>query len=353
MIKIANLARRTRAIILFLSLALIFGWNLALSSRRQAYEGKVIRVERQDVKVSVASSGRVEPLIQEIVRSTLHGEKLAVHVNEGDRVTAGQLLVEISDELVRYDVQQKQVAYENSQNDLAKAKKDFDLARRLYRQGAIPQREVEDARHGLARAQQAGVLAKEDLEFIKKKASGAKVTSPIDGIVLEIFIRDKDFISDKQDLIKVAEPSKFVVRTYVDELDITRIQPGQAAVIACDAFRPTKLEGIVQRVGAQAKDGAFAEVEVLIDIVDTKGLELKPNLTCQVDIVTGDLPQALVIPLKSVRYDAQRTFVYRVRWGGWLESRSVKVTPLSNNRAVITEGLSEGEPILVPIEKKR
>jgi len=121
----------------------------------------------------------------------------------------------------------------------------------------------------------------------------------------ENFLDNDSLISIDKELIKIAQPDHMIVRGTVDERDIASVAVDQDAVIACEAFPGVEMKGQVNWIGAQAKDGAFADVEVTMDLVDTKGLKLKPNLSCEAFIITGKIPKAIALPAEGVRHGPQ------------------------------------------------
>ena len=338
---------KSRLFLLCVFLVVITAWNMALSSRRKYYSGHLVRAVKESVKMTVQCPGKIEPRVQSSVRSLIKGRKLQSHVKEGDAVKEGDLLMTISDEDIRLELKQKQVAHDNAVTDSLKAKKDYRLARSLYKQGAVPLRELEDSKQAYVRSRQGVDTISDELALLKKKARGVKVFSPMTGVVIKSYFADKDDISENEELFRVAKLDDLILRGLVDELKIAQIKSAQTALIECDAFAGVELPGRVNWIGAQAKDGVFAEVEVKIDILDSKKLNLKPNLSCHADIVTGDMPNSIVIPIAGVRYGPDGPYVLRTHSVGWIEERPVKVVSVSGSRAVVTEGLSEGERILV------
>lgn len=328
-------------------LIVVLGWNMALASRRKFYSGRIVKAERRDVELTVPCPAKFEPRVQSTIQSSVRGRKKTMLVREGDAVKKGQLLMEIDGEEIFREMNRKKIVMENATADMEKALNDLQLARTLFRKGAASSREVDDARQNLKRARQRLDETKEDLEVTAKKAQGIEVRSPLSGIVLNILVQ-RDEIADGQDLIRVAEINDLLVRGKVDELDIARVKIGQPVAVRVDAYRGVEIPARVEWIGPQARDGAFAEVEVVLKIDDTKGLDLKPNLSCEGRIITGKLPNAIVVPAEAVRRDTNGTHVFKAQLGGWLSKRVVEVAGITEGSVVIKTGLDEGDSILVP-----
>ncbi len=339
---------KLRIFIFCVVLIAITAWNMALSSRRKYYSGHLVKAVKESVLITAQCPGKIEPRVQASVRSLIKGRKIQIHVKEGDSVREGDLLMDISDEDIRLELKQKQVAHDNAVTDSLKASKDFRLAKSLYKQGAVPLRELEDSKQTFVRSQQAVDTVSDELALLKKKAKGVKVYSPMKGVVIKSYIADKEDIAENEELFRVAKLDDLILRGLVDELKIAQVKPAQSATIECDAFAGIQMPGRVNWIGAQAKDGVFAEVEVKIDILDSKKLDLKPNLTCHADIITGNMPDSIVIPIAGVRYGQAGPYVLRTHPAGWIEETPVRVVSIGGARVVVTEGLEAGERILVP-----
>lgn len=343
---------KNRLTVLVLFCIFILAWNMALSSRRKYFSGKLVHVVQQNLSLHVNCSGRIEPKIQETIRAILDGPKKNVFVKEGDVVKKGQLLMEIGEDTIRIDINTKRTTYRNADVDYMKASKDLELSRRLFKQLAIPQREVESAAQALERAGQALSAAREELAAVERKASGEKVVSPLDGVVLKNYVDTDSLVTTGKELFKVAQVDRFIVRGHVDELEIAQISLGQDAVITCDAFAGTEMKGKVAWIGAQAAENAFADVPVIIDITDTQKLNLKANLSAEAKILIGEIPNAVVIPAGAVRQSAKGSFVLKAGVGGWLKEQPITIDRTTSGQAIIKSGLQSSETVLVPSEEQ-
>src|ERR1043166_9669323 len=154
---------KKRAAALIVLCLILLAWNMALSTRRRYFSGKMVTVKQEDVTLKVSCPGKIERKVQQTIRSLLDGNKKAVYVKEGDTVKQGQLLMEISDQKIRMEFNQKSAAFRNATSDYTKAQKDYQLEQRLFKQGAVPRRDVENAKQTYDRAGQALMAAQEDL----------------------------------------------------------------------------------------------------------------------------------------------------------------------------------------------
>lgn len=339
---------KKRGVLLVVLSAVFLAWNISLSSTRRILIGTFSIVNKEDIVLKVGCPGKVEPKVQETVRSEVDGKKMATLVQVGDFVKKGQKLMEISGSQIKIELTQKRTAVRNAKTDMLKAKRDWQLEKTLYKEQAVPKRDVEAAQQTYERSLQNYNILQQELELLEKRAKGVNVLASMDGMVIKNFVENEDYISSGKELFKLAQMGEFIVRGNIDELDIAQVKVGQEAVIRCDAFPDVLLDGQVHHIAAQAAEGAFAEIEVIIEVTNKKNVALKPNLSAEVSIIVGRLSQALVIPSRAVRNDEKGPFVIVSRTGGWLKKQPVKVTKVSLDQAIIADGLEAGQSILVP-----
>lgn len=342
---------KKRVVILISISIAILTWNLLMSTQRKNLGGRFFPIKGEDVLLKVSCPGKIQPKDQQTIRSELDGRRLITHVTEGKSVKKGDLLMEISDEKIRIELTQKRNQVQNAYADMLNDKKDYGLERSLYKQQAVPKRSVENAKQKFLRSAQSYETQKEELMLVEKKALGAKVVAPMDGVVVRDYFQNQDWITAEKELFTIAKLEHFIVRGSVDELDMTKVKVGQEVQIKCDAFAQQLIRGQVAQIGAQAVESAFGGVDVVIEITDAAGAELKPNLSADASIIVGKIENGIVVPSRAVRTNAQETYVLVKKWGGWLVKRPVNVSHVNYGQAVIAKGLKTDESVLVPKEE--
>jgi multidrug efflux pump subunit AcrA (membrane-fusion protein) len=145
--------------------------------------------------------------------------------------------------------------------------------------------------------------------------------------------------------------SDMISKTYVNEVDISRVKPGQDVNITVDAFPDQRYTGTVIQVaniGEQLRgyDAKVFEVVVQVNEVDSI---LRPAMTTSNEIVTDIIPDVVFIPLEALQSDSL-TYVYKDQNGRVV--RQEVIPGLSNdNEIIIDHGLEEGEKIYLTVPK--
>jgi len=300
----------------------------------------------------VAAPGRVEPLSEEMrLGFDIAGKLAEVSVEEGDSVKQGQILARLSaDEFAaRTDAAEQTLAAREaalakvlagardmerqearaavaearavsevarvehqrrrqllgkevlSQEEADRAEREYkvaterlDAARQRFRLVDDPARE-EDVKRAMAEAAEARARVAE----AQALAAKAVIRSPIDGVVLRKHRRAGEMVSVSFDtpVVTVGDIARLRVRADVDERDISKIKPGQNAVLMAEAYGERRFTGVVSRVSKilgkknvrtddPAEKNDTRILETLIDL-DGPG-ELPVGLRMDVFIITGE-----------------------------------------------------------------
>ncbi|MFW6093953.1 MAG: HlyD family secretion protein [Pseudomonadota bacterium] len=229
-----------------------------------------------------------------------------------------------------------QSALEAARGDLDVATADWERARRLRDRELLSQQEFEDIRNRYrnaeqtARQRQAAVAtaradlaeaeadraevtvlraelrglreerrqATHQIERARAELDDHTITSPIDGVVDELFVDPGEHVSASQRVLVVHDPQRHWVKANVKETDLRHLEPGDEVQIAVDAFPGEPRRGVIRRIGDAATSqfallpnpnpsGNFTKitqrVEVTIDFVEHDP-RLKPGMMVEVKI---------------------------------------------------------------------
>ena len=145
--------------------------------------------------------------------------------------------------------------------------------------------------------------------------------------------------------------TEMVSKTYVNEVDIARVRPGQSVRIAVDAFPDKSYTGTVTTVaniGEQLKGYDAKVFEVLVGVHEADSI-LRPAMTTSNEILTHTFASVLSIPLEALHRDSA-AFVYRPGEGGGRPyKQEVVVGELNDDAAVVAHGLAAGDEVLLTV----
>lgn len=136
--------------------------------------------------------------------------------------------------------------------------------------------------------------------------------------------------------------------TYVNEVDIQKIRPGQDVEIGLDADPEKTLSGVVTSVaniGEQRPNSDAKVFEVAIEVSQADST-LRPAMTTSNTIRVAQLTDALFVPLETIHAQDSLRFVF-VQRGGRTERQEVRLGLINENEAVVEAGLDEDDRLFL------
>lgn len=366
-----------------------------VSRHNDSIEVRVAKVERTNIRSVVATNGKIEPVENFESHAPFATSVRRLLVREGSAVKKGQLLLELDDADVRAQAARALAQQKTAQADLSaserggtqeeilslqpqlvKARTDRDAAqrsldalKRLEQQGAASAGEVQEAQNALARAnaqldfiQQKKTQRYSTAEIAKVGAqrdeanaayaaaqdtlSKTNVRAPFDGIVYSLPVKQGSFVNAGDLLLQLADLRKVVVRAFVDEPDVARLNVGDPIEITWDAEPGRVWKATVSAVPSTVRPRGSRNVGETTSIVDNSDLKLLPNVNVNVTIVAAEHHDVLVISREAVRTDDSKPYVLQIV-DHELKRRDIE-TSLSNLTQVeITSGLSAGDELAI------
>ncbi|GAB4324838.1 MAG: hypothetical protein Kow0074_18160 [Candidatus Zixiibacteriota bacterium] len=283
---------------------------LVSSCKTEEVEQAIYRqvpVTQRDIVVTANAAGVVEPIKVVEVKSKASGEIVAVHVEEGDEVHTGQLLVRVDPRLPRNAVVQAEADSAVAAAQLEIARSRLRRAQELHASGSITDEVFEDAKLAEASAYAALIRARTALEDARIAYEETEVRAPSEGIILSKSVEEGTVItSASRDisggsvLMRMANLDTVQVRAFVTEADVGKIRPGMPVTIQVDAFRNRQFEGSVLRIGAEALVEQNVTMFPTLMQIDNPGLLLRPGMNAEVEIHVGSVEDALAIPTAAL-----------------------------------------------------
>ena len=304
----------------------------------------------RDLEAVVSASGKIQPRRLVNISADTPGRVVNLAVNEGDRVTKGQFLLQIDPRSLRTRVDSGAASLEVAQASLAQMRQSIETARvqleqaqqTLKRQADLWSRQL-TPRETLERAENDVKAAASGLQEREKQAaaqesrirqeraafesaqydlSKVRIESPIDGIVTRRNIQEGEtaVVGTMNNagtvLLTLADMSIIQAEIEVDETNVPHVEAGQRATIMIDAIPDRSFAGHVTDIGnspiqsssASAQAGTQAtNFKVVVVLDDAVPPALRPGFTCTADITTATRQSVAAVPIPAV---AVRELVY-------------------------------------------
>jgi RND family efflux transporter MFP subunit len=319
----------------------------------EAKPALTVKVERGRIERIVVATGTIEPAREVEVRPRIPGIVERIHVEPGDAVEEGQLLVEIDRELLASQVREAEASLREANVELRYAGIELKRAEQLVKNGARSAQQLDDvkARHEGALARVA--KAEASLGTLSTQLGYARVISPLAGRVLDVPVEEGSAVSPVTAvtggtlLLSLAATSTLHLEGLVDENEVTRVQVGQPARLRTEAFGERSFAGHVRKispVGQRIQNVTYFEVEV--EVTDADAQRLRPRMSGDAEIVTEVVEDALLLPETALRYRGEQVYV-EARNGEAFAARDVAIGIVDGARVQVAEGLAEGDEVVL------
>ncbi len=198
---------------------------------------------------------------------------------------------------------------------------------------------------------------KRDYENVSKVLSQFEVMAPKQGMVIYkrhwngTKLKEGDQIDAWDPVVaELPDLSQMVSKTYVNEIDISKVKLGQFVTIGIDAFPELQFTGevtSVANIGEQLPGGDAKVFEVSIKLNETDSI-LKPAMTTNNSILIAQYDTVLSLPIEAVFTNDSINWVYRMN-GLSKYKQQVIVGASNENSVIIKKGVSEGDMVLMSV----
>lgn len=223
--------------------------------------------------------------------------------------------------------------------------------------------DIEAAQASLSAAQAEFLEEQTELAEIEEQISKCVMFAPSDGVVVhanryssrggnaEFVVEAGATVRERQEIIRLPDPSLMQVKCKVNESQITLIREGMAAKISVDAIPGMKLTGRVTKVNRYAEPGSFfsssiKEYATLIEIIDPPD-NIRTGMTAEVQIFVEQLDDALQIPIQGLYEHGADMYTLIQKGPDEFATAKVKIGATNDTMASITEGLTENDRVVL------
>mgnify|MGYP003666821182 CR=1 FL=1 len=307
-------------------------------------EVTVQELQPQTWQASINTFGVLEALEEVNVAAELSGTVSAVYVNEGDRVKAGQLLLELDPEKRQFAVEQAQQRVQHALAALKEARLKLQRRRNLAEQETISKEVLDSAQLAVDLATSAYQQALSSAQLAQRELADTRIFSPTEGLVDVRAVEVGEAVQAGSSLVTLQAVQGLRVQTWVSEADIARIRSGDPAQVTVSGIAGRAYEASIEWVGVNADPatGNFPVKLILMGETDA----LRPGMTATAALQGISFPGALLLP-ESALVDRDRRRVVFVVEQGIAHMREPLLAAGFSNRLQILEGLAAGDKVVV------
>ena len=367
-------SRHVRVTLIVIAVLIAIGAGMWWLTRPEPVSVIVRKVDKGMVQDTVANTraGTVKACRRAGLSPTIGGQIVRLPVREGDRVKAGQILMEfwnVDRRAQRELARNEHVAARARANQACVladvARREAERLRVMKKKGLAAEEAVDKA-DGEARAQAAACRAARAQEKVSESriqvAEAAleqtRLTAPFDGIVAEVNGEIGEFVTPSP--VGVATPPAIdlidmrcvYISAPIDEVDAPKIRTGMPARISLDAFRGKVFTGHVRRIApyvlTRAKQARTVDVEAEFENPG-ESRDMLPGYSADIEVIVAEKADVLRVPTEAI-LEGDKVLVFRD--GEPLEQRRIE-TGLGNwEWTEVVSGLKAGEEVVVSVDRK-
>lgn len=307
-------------------------------------------VAREDVPIWLDGIGTVQAFNTVTVRARVDGELQRVSLQEGQLVKTGDLLATIDARPLQAQLAQAVAKKAQDEAQLANARRDLERNMNLKE---FASRQTVDTQRALVAQYEAQIRADEAaIEAVQVQLNYTTVTAPLSG---RIGLRNVD----QGNVVRASDQNGIATITQIQPIAVLFTLPEKQlqAVLAAQAQGSVKVEA-QDREGRRLLDtGSLSVVDNLID-TGTGTIRLKaempndpqklwPGQFVNVRLLSTIRRGATTVPATVVQRGPQGTYAYVIKDDLTVEQRPIRVARQEETKAIIEEGLTPGERVVV------
>lgn len=314
---------------------------------------EVETIERETISRVLSYSGDILGEVEVRVFSTIPERIVALNAEEGQQVERGDLLATIRADALGQGVRQALGGLASARAQVAGLRDTLNRQQRLAASGVVTQAQVDATRFQLQAAEAQMAQLQATVGSARSKRSDANVRSPIGGIIGQVFVEEGDLATPQRPICTVVQMDRVEVVIQVPEQDLGSVHAGMEAEVRIASVPERVFRAPVSRISPVVdRMSRTATLRIMLDNPDHV---IRPGSLADVSIEVERHDNAVVVNQYSLVLDERagddgrahfRAYVLSSE-GESVEERRVETGIFAGDRVEVTEGLDDGERLVV------
>ncbi|KAA5824502.1 efflux RND transporter periplasmic adaptor subunit [Algibacter amylolyticus] len=342
--------------ILTLSIALLLASCGSDKKKTVADNTAEIRVKTSKVAANgnnpfLSVSGKTQAVNSADLSTRMMGYVNKVHVNVGDKVRKGQLLVSINNTDLQAKRAQVNAGITEATAAFENAQKNYNRFKSLFSNNSASQKEMDDMTANFNMAKARLESAKQMKNEINAQFTYSNITAPFNGTITSKNVEAGNMANPGVPLISIETPGNFEVMAMVPETEISSIKKGSVVDVLVKSINKT-LKGTVKEVSTSAKNtGGQYLVKIDLDKTDANILS-GMFTTVQFPVESKAIASMVLIPTNAIVTKGQLSGVYTVSQSNTAFLRWLRLGRTFGDQVEVLSGLNADEAYIVSAEGK-
>lgn len=321
-----------------------------------------VTVTRGDIQTKIEVTGEVQPQTVVSQKSKVSGKIMKLYAAENDYVKTGQIIADIEPDYNQANTLfSTKAMLQKAEIALANARKELTDKKALLDGNFISQDEYKTAQDALKSAEIEYAQASNQYEMIRELDVPGKVLhvyATASGVVIEREINEGEMVQSSISsygegtiVMKIADLNKMIVKTNINEVDISKFKTGQEAQIKIDALPYEEFHGKVTKIAPMAVTENNAKVFPVEISINATGQVVKPGMTANLTIIGESRIGVLTIPIRAVfSNDQNQDIVYILPATAAPAAKTADSTKTKAARKTAAKAAKTPEGIATPVK---
>jgi len=305
----------------------------------------VARVLVRDVVDRIRATGQLVAKADATIAAQIPGQVTAISVEEGDRVAAGQILLEIDPQRRQLEVASAEAQVAEASAQVVETWRAMDRIQNLNKRDAASQARLDEARTALKLAHSRKNASEARLGLSRRALADASVRSPFGGLVARRRVSVGEYLSVGLPLFELVALDPIEVEFSVAEVDSDRIRVGQGVEIGLAPF-PDELFTAVVTVVSPTIDSLTRTLRVKAELANPEG-RMRPGLFAHIELGVSERSDVEMVPEEALLQRAGGSVLYRIVDGNRVQRLNVEIGVFADGWVEIRSGLGAGDQVVV------
>jgi RND family efflux transporter MFP subunit len=335
--------KRSNIIVIIIAISAFTLVAYKLSSNKKQIKADVAFSQRTVEKIPVTVEKATKGTLSENVVATgtleasdvlnlvseTQGKIIKIYKEKGDRVSAGDIIVKVDDEVIAANVLTAEANYEQFQ-------KDVERYTRLASENAIAKRDLEQANIGLKKA-------KADLTSARKALSNTSIKSPMPGYINSENLTVGQLLNIGAQVCEIVNNNTLKLNIRISEREVYKIRKGQSVSVHLTVFPDKKFTGKITSIAEKADAAMKFNVEITLN--NNSQVHLKSGLYAEAELPVKN-EENFIIKKQSIVGSMESPVIFVVKDGKAVR-RELIVGQSNDKQVEVLKGLFADELVIV------
>lgn len=293
---------------------------------------RIAEVKKEAVDLDFSANGNFAPKQELNFLSENAGRVSKIYVDEGDRVSKGQVLAHIDAEIINTDRETAQATLDNAIKDEARYTSSFAT-------GGVTQQQLDQVKLATKNARLR-------LQSSARKVSDANIKSPINGIINKRYIEVGAFVNAQgTQMFEIVDVSKLKLKVNVNENQVANLKIGNQVQIKSNVFPGDNFSGKITFIAAKADNTLNFPIE--IEVENNHANTIKAGMYGTAIFKFPAQAATITVPRGSFVGSVSSNQLFVLENGNTAKLRKVIAGRTINDNVEVIEGLKEGETVII------